>query len=162
MTFLESTSHSARHTGRRYVRVAQNSSRTPSRLQAYPQSCRMSTVMKRLILLIIISLLPLQASWAVANAYCPPTSIGYVDDRSFNLQETKAPSYDEVKKADTSSEMSGHSDYACHASCAFLSSSSHYPPPPLASDSGPDLRQDAMKQRALNERPERPQWLPLA
>lgn len=118
--------------------------------------------MKRLILLIIFSMLPLQASWAVVDVYCPPMSVGYVDDRSFILEETKAPSYGEVKKADTSSEMSGHSDYVCHASCAFLLSSSHSPPPPLASDSGPDLRQAAMKQRALNERPERPQWLPLA
>src|SRR3546814_7094598 len=60
-----------------------------------------------------------------------------------------------------SSDMLEHYEHSCHASPAFLISSSHETPPPHISNLAPWFPEATLSLGMLEERPDRPQWLSL-
>lgn len=122
----------------------------------------MSSMLKRLILIVMLTLVPLQASWAVVGAYCGPVQVGCIDPCYPANPEQQVYSTDVAKQSAATSGMLDHYEHSCHASPAFLISSSHETIPVRISNLAPRFPEATLSLGMLSERPDRPQWLSLA
>lgn len=119
-------------------------------------------MLNRLILIVMLALVPLQASWAVVSMYCGPEQVGCIDPCYPTNPEQQVYSTDVAKQSAPTSGMLDHYEHSCHASPAFLISSSHETPPPHVSNLAAPFPEATLSLGMLAERPDRPQWLSLA
>lgn len=121
----------------------------------------MSSVLNRLILIVMLALVPLQASWAVVSMYCGPEQVGCIDPCYPTNPEQQVYSTDVAKQSAPTSGMLDHYEHSCHASPAFLISSSHETTFLHISNLAPRFPEATLSLGMLAERPDRPQWLSL-
>lgn len=115
-------------------------------------------MLKRLVLIAMLALVPLQASWAVVSTYCWPEEVGCIDPCYSSSAEQEVYSTKVTKQVPQSSDMMVHYDHSCHGFTAFLISSSPETLP-LHTNSAPRLLSATLNLGVLAERPERPQWI---
>ena len=118
--------------------------------------------MKKLLLLFMLALLPLQASWGVMGLYCQP---GQPVCSTPCYSEGKQTSDDITTSADGDAfdeEGVKHNVHSCHVYCApFISVSYANTPQTLFSVTRRFVETRHLS-GILSERPERPQWSNVA
>lgn len=118
--------------------------------------------MKKLLLLFMLALLPLQASWGVVGLYCQsgqPVCSTPCDS------EGQQASDDVSTSADGSAFDEGnvkHNVHSCHVYCAPFISVQHANTPQIPSDIAHQFLEMHHFSGTLGERPERPQWFNVA
>lgn len=120
-------------------------------------SASIALTMKK-FLLILMLILPLQASWAVVGVYCQQereVCVGacYSDDQGTSL-------YSSYKSDPTITGASGLDQYehSCHSPFGPLIPTSVQPISSFKPDLVSHSYEKPLSSRTLSERPERPQW----
>lgn len=112
-------------------------------------------VIKRLVLVFLMVLLPLQSVWAVASAYCQHEQGAAAQHFGHHEHQHQAADKDSLAGG---SAASFHADCAfCHLGCVGVATSSPdlLPPVPASAAASPD---DAFLLSIFPEGPERPKW----
>tara|TARA_R100000306_G_C4381917_1_gene145593 strand:+ start:4258 stop:4611 length:354 start_codon:yes stop_codon:yes gene_type:complete len=117
--------------------------------------------MKKLLLLFMLVMLPLQSSWAIVGVYCQSEQSLYVTPCYDDAQETLVDASG-GEDENTSTTAKADHVHSCHGYCMPLIGVSHtgtfLPSSSLAHrfiDSRPPLA-------TISERPERPKWSDVA
>lgn len=118
-------------------------------------------VMKKLLLLFMLALLPLQASWAVVSMYCQQEQEVCVVNCYSNDQEQRAYLIDDSKQTTSTSGFLDQHEHSCQGSAASFILSSQQPTPSFSSSLTPQFHDVLLSLPIFTERPERPKWLPL-
>lgn len=133
------------------------------RLRVKRVASTISHAMKKLLLLFMLVMLPLQASWGIVGMYCQPEQFACVAPCYGGAQEVLVDASSDGDEEDTSTRANAdHGVHSCHVYCMPLIGVSH---------TGTFLPSSSLAHRfiesrpllaTLNERPERPQWSDVA
>lgn len=118
--------------------------------------------MKKLLLLFMLVMLPLQASWGVVSVYCQPEQSACVTPCYGDVQEAF---FDTASSGDDNTPTKAnveHDAHFCHAYCMPLMGVSHTNTFEPSSGLAHRLVETRHPIATLNERPERPQWSDVA
>lgn len=115
--------------------------------------------MKKFLLIFMLVMLPLQASWGVVSMYCQPEREICVDPCYSEAQEQRVYLSDGSEQTGSPSGALDHYEHSCHAPTASITSSSPHTIPSLSSSLALQFPEALLSLPTLSERPERPQWL---
>ncbi len=114
--------------------------------------------MKRLVIILILMLFPLQATWAAIGAYCQHESGATAQHFGHHAHQHKA---DEGKSKKSSlPKLDADCAFCCVSGIAHFVSSLHYIPIDTLSVTHALAASDALPS-SLHERPERPKWVAI-
>lgn len=119
--------------------------------------------MKKFLLLILLAILPLQASWGVVGIYCQQVEQVCVGiDCDNDKEESSIPAIERQESVTQAPKVMDQSDHSCNGQTATtLTSSAQHLVPPSTSDLALRSHEAQLSLPILAERPERPQWLSL-
>ena len=123
--------------------------------------------MKKLLLLFMLALLPLQASWGVVGLYCQsgqPVCSTPCDSEGQQASDDITTSAITTSADGNAFDEGGvkHNVHSCHVYCAPFISVQHANTPQIPSDIAHQFLEMRHFSGTLGERPERPQWSNVA
>lgn len=126
-------------------------------LRTKPVVSTIPNAMKKLLLLFMLVMLPLQASWGIVSGYCQPEQTACITPCYYDVQEAfvEASSGDDNTPTTANAEHDAHS---CHVYCMSLIGVSHTNTFLPSSSSARQVVETRHLLATINERPERPQW----
>lgn len=121
--------------------------------------------MKKFLLIFMLLMLPLQASWGVVSMYCQPDREICVEACDSGGQEPRVDLIDVSKQISSTSTGLDQHEHSCQAPAASITSSAHQTIPSLSSSLTLQFQEALLSLPTFSERPERPerpQWLFVA
>lgn len=123
----------------------------------------MQLVMKRILLILLLAILPLQASWGVVSTYCQQEEQGCIGVGCYNNEQGSPIHFIEGQEPITQFSTSvDQFDHSCHTQVSEVTSSVHGVVSPSSSRLTFFSHKPQFSVPTLTERPERPQWPSLA
>jgi hypothetical protein len=135
---------------------------TTRRLRAKLVVSTIPNAMKKLLLLFMLVMLPLQASWGVVSGYCQPEQSPCVTPCYYDVQEIFVEANSNGDDNTPSKANIEHDAHSCHVYCMPLIGVSHTNTFAPSSSSARQVVQTRHLLATINERPERPQWSDVA
>jgi len=119
--------------------------------------------MKKFLIIFVLVMLPLQASWSVVSVYCQPEREDCIAPCYSEAQEQRVSLIDGAEQAGSTSGFLSQYEHSCQAPATSIISSTHQTIPFLSS-SGLALQfhEVLLSLPTFSERPERPQWFFVA
>ena len=117
--------------------------------------------MSRYLAIFLLTLLPLQFSWAAMAVYCSHESSVTTNHPGHHTHEHRAADHHDSGKDEAPSAGVHHDCAMCHLSCA-AALTGDLKTPTVATDRDPLFVYHVNPSRAFTELPERPQWPRLA
>lgn len=118
--------------------------------------------MKKFLLIFMLVMLPLQASWGVVSVYCQPEREVCIAPCYSEAQEQRVSLSDGSEKIGSTSGFLDQYEHSCQAPAASIISSAHQTIPSLSSSLALQFHEAQLSLPTYSERPERPQWLFVA
>lgn len=118
--------------------------------------------MKKLLLIFMLVMLPLQTTWAVVGTYCQQKQESCADACDSRVQEEPAYSVLSVDQAGSAPAALEHQEHSCQAPVVPLMSSFVRLVPSFGPSPVPLFHEALLSLPTFSERPERPQWRFLA
>ncbi len=118
--------------------------------------------MKKFLLIFMLVMLPLQASWGVVSMYCQPESEICIEPCYSEVQEPRVYLIDGSQQDASSSGFLSQYEHSCQGSAAPFIPSAHQTIPSLSASSVVQFPEAILSLSTYSERPERPQWLFVA
>ncbi len=115
--------------------------------------------MKKFLLIFMLVMLPLQASWGVVSMYCQPEREICIGACYSGEQEQRVDLTDASKQINATSTALDQYEHSCQAPAASIISSSQQPIPSFSSQLAAQFHEALLSLPTFSERPERPQWL---
>lgn len=131
-------------------------------LRGIPAPSTIASAMKKFLLIFMLLMLPLQASWGVVSEYCQPDREICVEACYSDDQEQRVYSSDETQQTSSNSVLLDQYEHTCHAPAVSIISSSNQTTSSISSSSILRFQETPLSLPTFSERPERPQWLFLA
>ncbi|ABI58352.1 hypothetical protein [Nitrosomonas eutropha] len=118
--------------------------------------------MKKFLLIFMLVMLPLQASWGVVSVYCQPERETCIEPCYTEAQEQRVYLSDGAEQTGSTSGFLDQYEHSCQAPAASIISSSNQTIPSLSAGLALQFQEAPLSLPTLSERPERPQWLFVA
>lgn len=118
--------------------------------------------MKKFLLIFMLLMLPLQASWGVVSMYCQPDREICVEACDSGGQEPRVDLIDVSKQSSSTSTALDQYEHSCQAPAASIISSVQQTIPSFSSSLALQFYEALLSLPTYSERPERPQWLFVA
>ncbi|NYT62822.1 hypothetical protein H0A66_10900 [Alcaligenaceae bacterium] len=118
--------------------------------------------MKKFLLIFMLLMLPLQASWGVVSVYCQPEREICIEPCYSETQEQRVYLSDGFEQTGSSPGFLDQYEHSCQAPAASIISSSNQTIPSLSASLALQFQETPLSLLTLSERPERPQWLFVA
>ncbi len=118
--------------------------------------------MKKFLLIFMLVMLPLQASWGVVSMYCQPEREICIELCYSEAQEAHVYLSDESEQTASPSGFLSQYEHSCQGSAASIISSAHQIIPSLPTSLALQFHEALLSLPTYSERPERPQWLFVA
>ena len=118
--------------------------------------------MKKFLLIFMLVMLPLQASWGVVSVYCQPEREICIEPCYSEAQEQRVYLNDGSEQTGSTSDFLDQYEHSCQAPAASILSSSNQTIPSLSASLALQFQEVPLSLPTLSERPERPQWLFVA
>ena len=129
-------------------------------LRDIPAAITLSPVMKRLALIFLMLLLPLQSVWAAASAYCQHEQGASVQHFGHHTHQHNVST--DSSDGSGKSPLNGHADCSsCHLSCPAATGSIRSIGIPASGSLVLGDQPDALSS-VFPDNPERPKWAPAA